>query len=129
MATAQKRIMISFPIEDAWARTNLVGQARNERSPFEFIDLSVKAPWDENWKTQCRIRIKGCHGVIAMITKNTAKATGQLWEVSCAKQERIPVIGVYATTDDRPATLPVEFNGVRIVSWTWANIDSFVKNV
>ena len=75
MAT-KNRIFVCFAIEDANYRTMLVGQARHEDSPFEFIDMSVKEPWDEKWKTQCRSRIKGCDGVIALISKKTKNAEG-----------------------------------------------------
>jgi hypothetical protein len=54
-----KRVFISFAIEDEWARDYLVGQARNERSPFEFVDMSVKEPWSDSWRTRCRTRIRG----------------------------------------------------------------------
>jgi hypothetical protein len=53
-----KRIFISFAIEDANLRDFLVGQAKNNKSPFEFIDMSVKEPWDSAWKTKCRTKIK-----------------------------------------------------------------------
>ena len=36
--------------------------------------MSVKEPWDEKWKTNCRTRIKGRDGVIGLISKNTPKA-------------------------------------------------------
>lgn len=123
------RVFISFAIEDEWARTRMVGQAKNERTPFEFVDMSVKRPWDEAWKTQCRTRIKGCDGMIAMITNNTANAEGQLWEVRAALQERVPVLGVYATQDNRPYFLPAEFQYVPVVGWTWANISSFTARL
>ena len=55
-----KRIFISFAIEDSTLRDFLVGQARNVNSPFEFVDMSVKQPWDSHWKTNCRTKIKGC---------------------------------------------------------------------
>lgn len=119
-----KRIFISFAIEDARYRTLLVGQAKNEKSPFEFVDMSAKHPWDSAWKTQCRIRIKGCAGVIALVSRNTPAASGQRWEVACAKEEGKRVRGVYVS-DDRPNT-PGEFEGVRIVTWTWPNIRSFL---
>jgi hypothetical protein len=111
------RIFVSFAIEDKTYRDLLVGQARNKNSPFEFVDMSVKERWDEKWKTNCRTRIKGCDGLIALVSKNTAKAEGALWEVSCAKDEKVPVRGIYCTTDNRPATLPVEFSGVKVVDW------------
>jgi nucleoside 2-deoxyribosyltransferase len=97
------RIFIAFAIEDEWARTYLVGQAKNENSTFSFTDMSVKKPWDEEWKKQCRSRIKGCDGVIALVSKNTAAATGELWEIKTAKEEGIPIIGIYTKSDDKPA--------------------------
>lgn len=123
------RIFIAFAIEDEWARDYLVGQARNEKSPFEFVDMSVKEPWDDSWKTRCRTRIKGCDGVIALVSKNTAKATGQLWEIKCAKEEKIPILGIYTTTTNRPSTLPAELSGVKVVDWTWDNIKKFINSL
>lgn len=124
-----KSIFISFAIEDKWARDYLVGQAKNENSPFEFVDMSVKEPWDDNWKTRCRARIKGCDGAIAMVSNNTAGASGQLWELKCAKEEGVRTRGIYTTTDNRPARLPEELNGVRVVDWTWDNIKSFLDSI
>jgi hypothetical protein len=89
--------------------------------------MSVKEPWDNNWKTNCRTKIKGCDGVVAMISKNTAKAQGQLWEIKCAKEEGVPVRGVYATTSDRPSSLPYELSGVRVVDWSWDNVKNFIN--
>lgn len=128
MAT-KNRIFISFAIEDKWARDYLVGQAKNKSSPFEFVDMSVKEPWDEKWKTNCRTKIKGCDGVIALVSTNTAKAEGQLWEVRCAKDEKVLVRGFYTTADNRPSSLPDEFEGVSVVSWTWENIANFIDTL
>jgi hypothetical protein len=78
-----KRIFISFAKKDMNLR-DLKGQARNENSPFEYVDMPVKHPWDSQWKTHCRTRIKGCDGVIAIATSNTRNADGQIWEIKCA---------------------------------------------
>ncbi len=43
---SKKRIFISFAMEDKTLRDFLVGQAKNEKSPFEFVDMSVKKPWE-----------------------------------------------------------------------------------
>src|SRR5215213_5982451 len=96
------RIFVSFAVEDEGYRNLLVGQARNKKSPFEFVDMSVKEPWDQKRKTNCRARIKGCDGMIALVSRNTARADGALWEIRCAKEEGVPVRGIYCTTDSRP---------------------------
>ncbi len=90
-----KKRFISLAIEDKTYRDFLVGQGRNPNSPFEFVDMSVKEPWDEKWKTNCRSRINGCDEVIVLVSQNTAKAEGALWEVKCAKEEKVPIIDVY----------------------------------
>jgi hypothetical protein len=99
---SKNRVFIAFAVEDKWARDYLVGQAKNDKSPFEFVNMSVNEPWDEKWKTQCRTRIKGCDGMIALVSKNTRNASGALWEIKTAKEESVPVRGVLH--DDRGST-------------------------
>lgn len=124
-----KRIFISFWIEDIRHRDFLVGQARNSKTPFELVDMSVKESWSDNWKDRCRTKIRGCDGKIALVSKNTANASGTLFEVRCAKEEGVSVRGVYAAIDNRPLSLPSEFNGVRVIDWTWDNIKNFIDSL
>lgn len=128
MTEKRKRVFTSFAIEDQLLSIFLRGQARNEASPFDFVDMSVKEPWDNAWKTNCRTRIKGCDGLIAIITKNTPKADGQLWEIRCAYEEGIPVMLMYGN-DNRPASLPLILQGKRINIWSWENIKKFIGNL
>lgn len=121
------RIFISFAIEDKTYRNYLVGQARNERSPFSFTDMSVKERLENEWKTRCRIRIKGCDGVIVLLSKNIKKAEGALWEIRCAKDEKIPLIGIYIHDDD--FYYPDEMYGIKKISWTWDGIAEFLKTL
>jgi hypothetical protein len=126
-----KRIFTSFAIEDKALRDFLKGQARNEAAPFEFTDMSVKEPWDNAWKTRCRTRIRGCHGVVAIVTMNTKSADGQLWEVKCAYDEGVPVYPIFGFNDSskRPKTLPAPLGGKRVYNWTWPNIEKFIEGL
>ena len=125
----KKRIFISFAMEDVELRNLLVGQARNDSCPFEFVDMSVKRPWDSAWKTNCRARIKGCHGLIAIITKNTQKASGELWEINCAKEEGIPCFGIWGHSDDHFKKLPEEVTPLRVIDWNWSNIAKWLEQI
>ena len=125
-----KRIFISFAVEDTNLRDFLVGQAKNENSPFEFVDMSVKEPWKEDWKTKCRTKIKGCDGLIAIITKNTNSASGQKWEIKCAKEEKIPCIGIWGHNDEMyDSYLPTEMIGITTHKWTWNNIKNWLDRI
>lgn len=110
-------------------RTLLSGQARYGKTPFEFTDMSVKKPWDRAWKTQCRQRIKECHGMIVLITKNTLSADGVHWEIKCAKEEGLPILAMYARNHDKGNCLPDRIEELRIHKWSWANIEKFIKSI
>lgn len=123
-----KRIFISFAIEDRFARDNLVFQASLQRTPFDFVDMSVKNPWDSSWKTRCRTRIKGCDGLIAMVSDNTTTADGARWEIRCAYEEGVPVLPLYIH-DSGVRRLPPELSGRRVYHWTWTIVKTFIEGL
>lgn len=126
---ANKRIFIAFAVEDEFARDNLVYQAKQQYNvPFDFMDMSVKEPWDQNWKTKCRTKIRGCDGVIAFISRNTPKADGACWEIKCAKEEDIPIKGFWVYHND-PCCKPAELLSTAVVYWTWDNISNFIDSL
>lgn len=122
-----KRIFISFAIEDSRYRDFLVGQAKKENSPFEFVDMSVKEPWASDWKNKCRTKIRGCDGVIGLISKNTPKASGEIFELECAYEENIPVMLMYIN-DDRPY-LSGTIGNKRVNLWSWSNLKNFINGL
>ena len=124
-----KRIFISFAIEDENLRDLLRGQSRNTNSPFEFVDMSVKQPWDSQWKTKCRTRIRGCDGMISNITRNTKNADGQIWEMNCAKDEGIPLLAIYGNNSHIGATIPNECGYLPVVDWNWEKISAWIKQL
>jgi hypothetical protein len=128
---ADKRIFISFAMEDKILRDFLVGQKRNDKIDISFTDFSVKEPWSSSWKTNCRSRIKGCDGVIGIITKNTPKADGQLWELKCGYEEGVPTLLIHGYSDasDRLTTKPDEISGKTIKDWSVANISAFLESL
>lgn len=124
---SSKRVFVSFAVEDRALRDLLVGQRLNSKAPFEWQDFSVKQPWDEAWKTNCRTRIRSCDGLIGIITNNTPKAEGQLWEIRCGYHEGKPVMLIYGN-NDRPR-LPDDLANKRILTWTWDNIAKFIDSL
>jgi|SRR5450759_3887158 len=122
-----KVIFIAFAIEDERQRDLLKGQALNTASPFEYIDMSVKSPYDSDWKERVRTRIKRSDGVIALVSKNTLTSSGEKWEINCAKEEGKKLIGLWVYTDDR--TNPDVLSGHSIIVWTWPGIASFINSL
>ena len=125
----RKRVFISFAIEDVEYRNYLVDQARKKHSPFDFIDMSVKKELNQNeWKDRCRTKIKICDGVIALLRKNSHKAGGARWEMKCAREEGVKIIGMHIKKNDRGA-IPPELLGKRVILWSWDNLEKFINQL
>lgn len=125
---ATKRIFVAFAIEDEKQKNLFTGQAKNPRVPYDFVDMSVKEPWSSQWKTNCRTRIKGCDGVIVLVTKHLKKADGAIWEIKCAKEEKIPIMGVYLDGTKLIDT-PDELDGIKKVEWGHDTVKDFVESL
>jgi|SRR6266511_5646616 len=122
-----RRVFIAFAKEDEHIRDLLKGQSLNTDSPFEYVDMSVKEPYSSEWKEKVRTRIRGSHGVIALISKSTPSADGELWEIRCAVDEEKPLLGLWIYKGDR--TEPTIMKGQKIVVWTWDAIAKFIDSL
>ena len=85
-------------------------------------------PWDSQWKTNCRTKIKGCDGLIAIITNRSIKADGQRWEIKCANEEGVPVIGLHVQQSVH-GVVPSELTGKKVIDWTWDGIKAFLDSL
>jgi len=122
--SSPKTLFIAFAIEDVRQRDFLKGQSLHPRAPYEFIDMSVKEPYDSEWKQRVRTRIRRSHGVVVLVSRNSAASTGQAWEIRCAKEEGKSILGIWAYTDDRST-----ISGVNTVVWSDANIAGFIDSL
>jgi MTH538 TIR-like domain (DUF1863) len=120
----KKVVFIAFAIEDETQRNFLKGQSLHPRAPYEFIDMSVKEPYDRDWTERVRTRIKRSNGVIVLVSKNSLSSSGQKWEITCAKEEEKPVRGIYAYSDDRTNLV-----GVNTFVWSDKNISDFIDSL
>lgn len=122
--TSKKTVFVAFAIEDERQRDFLKAQALNTRSPFEYIDMSVKDAYKEDWKSKVRTRIKRSDGVIVLVSKNSLTSSGQKWEIQCAKEEGKKILGIYAYNGDHTNLV-----GVNTKSWSWPNIKDFIDSL
>ena len=120
----KKVVFIAFAIEDERQRDFLKGQSLNTKSPFEYVDMSVKQPYDKDWKERVRTRIRRSDGVIVLVSKNSLTSTGQKWEIECAREEGKKIRGFWAYSDDR-----TDLAGVNTKVWTWDNIKDFIVSL
>ncbi|MCC6725781.1 MAG: TIR domain-containing protein [Saprospiraceae bacterium] len=121
----KKVIFVAFAIEDERQRDFLKGQSLNTKSPFEYIDMSVKEAYTTSeWKDRVRTRIKRSHGVIVLVSENSLKSSGQKWEIACAREEGKRILGLWAYSNDRTNIV-----GVNTRTWTWDAIQQFIDSL
>lgn len=120
----KKVLFIAFAIEDVTQRDFLKGQSLHPRAPYEFIDMSVKEPYSSEWKERVRTRIQRSDGVIVLVSKNSLSSSGQKWEIECAKEEKKPILGIWAYSTDRTNIV-----GVNIQVWSDSNISNFIDRI
>jgi len=121
---ANKVVFVAFAIEDVRQRDFLKGQSLHTKSPFEYIDMSVKDAYDKDWKERVQTRIRRSDGVIILVSKNSLTSSGQKWEIECAKEEKKKILGIWAYTDDRTNIV-----GVNTKVWSWDNIKDFIDSL
>lgn len=120
----KKVVFVAFAIEDEKIRNMIKGQSLSTKSPFEYIDISVKEAYDEEWKKRVRTRILRSDGVLVIVSKNSLSSSGQKWEIQCAKDEGKKVRGIWAYKEDR-TNLP----GANTMIWSWDNIANWIDSL
>lgn len=122
-----KTVFIAFAKKDENIRNLFTGQRIHSGTPFEFIDMSVKEPYESEWRQRVMSRIRRSHGVIALISSSTPQATGQLWEIQAANDEAKPMLGIWI--EDGYRSKPSEMGGAPCQSWTWENVANFIDSL
>lgn len=126
MTATKPKIFISFDFDnDQFLRDSLIWQCKNDDTPFDMEDWSVKEPWNQNeWKDKCLTKIKKCDLVIVMVWEKTANCSWVKAEIKMAKDAWIPVVGV-RWYSDRTCPIPEWLEGY--YKWTWDNIKALVN--
>ena len=123
----EKIIFIAFAKEDEGIRNLFSGQKVHPKSPFRFTDMSVKRPYDSAWKGRTRTRIRRSDGVIVLVSSSTRKASGQIWEIECARSEGKKIRGFWIEKGYR--TKPRAMGAAACRNWTWTNVASFIDSL
>ncbi|MBA0126210.1 TIR domain-containing protein [Haloechinothrix sp. YIM 98757] len=115
------RAFISFEMEDSWARDFLVQQAKDKSNDVEFIDYSVKDPFDSSWKTQCREKIARTKGTIVLVGKTTYKSDAVIWEIEETKRQAHRMFGIQINSNDTHR-IPDGLSGFDVIRWNFDHI-------
>lgn len=123
---AKTKVFVSFDFDnDKFLRDAIIGQAKNEDSPFEVSDYSLKeeAP-EKEWEAKARTAISRSDVFVVMLGPKTVDAPGVLKEVAMAQEldkKRFQLIGYSDGSEDWAVP-----GGGRTYAWTWENLKSLL---
>jgi hypothetical protein len=124
---AKKKVFVSFDFDnDKPLKDFLIGQAKNDDSPFEVVDFSLKEEAPEAiWLAKARAAISRSEVSIVMLGPKTRYASGVLKEVKIANElekKKFQIIGYRDGSD----TWAVPDAG-RVYSWNWENLKKLLS--
>jgi hypothetical protein len=119
----RKNTFLSFDYDDVNEVTMLRGQAKNPNSEIDFIDWSVKEPFEsENAsyiKGRITDRIQQCSQTVVYVGTDTHRSKWVDWEIETSIELGKRVIAVHKG-DSPPQVLPAAIakHKVKVVPWS-----------
>lgn len=123
----RRRVFLSFRGEDKTLVDLYRGQAKNRNTDLDFIDFSLRAPFNsenaEYIRRGIRERIRQSSVTQVLITESTHKSKWIDWEIRESVRLGKGVIGV-KLNDDPSVKIPdaIKEHGFRVVGWNHAEI-------
>ena len=122
----KKKVFVIFDFDnDKFLKEAIIGQAKNEDSPFEASDHSLKeAAPEKEWLEKAKAAITRSDVVIVMLGPKTKNSPGVLKEVKIAKdlkKERFQLIGYREGAEQWAVP-----DGGRTYKWTWENLKNLL---
>ena len=128
---ADPRAFISFDFDHNENERNLfVGQSKNSKTPFSIQDWSAKSAMPQSqWEAIVKAKIGKCNMLIVLVGRTMASASGVEKEIKMAKEQDIPIFGVYVDGANSNSNIPSSLQRNRTIAWEWDAIASAVKQM
>ena len=128
---ANPRAFISFDYDHNVTEKNLfVGQSKNSKTPFSIDDWSSKSSLPQSqWEALIESKIGKCNMLIVLSGKTMASATGVSKEIKMAKDQDVPVFGVYVGEANTTSIIPSGLQRNRTIAWDWKKIASAIDQM
>ena len=127
--TTTPRAFISFDFDhDDDLRNLLVGQAKNNNSPFDFSNWSLKEPLSGDWKKKIRDRIALTSLTVVICGHQTHTASGVSTELEITRELGKPYFLLAGHPDGKCTRPKASGPNDKIHPWTWANMQQLLKD-
>jgi len=117
----KRKVYVCFEYEpDKALKELLIGQSRNQDSPFEILDGSLReAAPEKNWEKKAREGINRADTVLVMLGATTHRAGGVLKEIGIARELKKEIVQIIGHKGGKYHRIP---GAGRLYCWTWDNL-------
>ena len=128
---ANPRVFVSFDFDHNETEKNLfIGQSKNSKTPFNIEDWSSKSSLPQNqWEALIKDKINKCNMLIVLSGQTMASASGVAKEIKMAKDQDVPVFGIYVAGANSNSNLPTGLQRNRTISWNWESIANAISQM
>ncbi len=126
---ADPRAFVSFDFDhDETSKNLFCGQGKGDSpTPFTVEDWSSKSSLPQSeWEEILQDKINRCNMLIVLVGRCMASAAGVAKEIQMAKDQDVPVFGVYVDGSDTSSNLPTGLARGRVVTWNWDDVASAI---
>lgn len=125
---ANPKAFISFDFDNnSIEKILFVGQSKNSKTPFNIEDWSCKETLPQKeWEQLIKDKINKCNMLIVLVGKKAYTAKGVIKEIKFAKDQNVPIFGVYIDGANSSTTLPEGLPRYKTVDWDWDKIASAI---
>ena len=123
----KKKVFISFDYDHDLSQKNLlVGQSKNEDSPFEISDVSIKQE-ETDWIEKARRKIRNADVVIILCGLYTSSANGVNKELELAREvgTKYYYLNAYNSSFAKKPKSAYSFEVIH--EWTWNNLKNLLR--
>jgi DNA-directed RNA polymerase subunit L len=128
----RRSVFISFTSEDLTLVNFLRGQAKNDNSNLDFVDRSLKEPYDsqneEYIKRGIRERIRQASVTVCFLTDNTTDSKWVDWEIRESINQGKGIVAMYHG-EKPPSRLPpsIKENKIKLVAWRQSALNAAIE--
>lgn len=128
---ANPRAFVSFDFDhNELEKQFFIGQSKNSRTPFSIEDWSAKSAMPQNqWERIVNEKINKCNMVIVLVGRQMASSIGVKKEIQMAKDNNVPVFGIYVDKANTLSVLPLGLPRNSVIAWEWDGISKKIAEM
>ncbi len=117
------RLFVACAPQDAKFSELIGAKARADRLPLVLAGFGEGRVDEIGWQLECRRRIRSARALVVLISPHTSGSPRALWQVRCARELGLPVVGITVSFEDEIEGGRGEVVGMEsIVGWKWKTI-------